>query len=480
MIGLIEALFKLLSVLITGLFSVLGAVFVHTDKQRPYNSKFLPYLKRVLLLNRWNKGIAFGIRKISIKTSSRSVLVVGKSGAGKSSSVIMPSILQGRHHMVITDVDGSIYNATSGYLHSKGYNIQVLNLKDVRASLQFNPIAFCKTDSDLKKLSEMLIETAFPDTSGESKFWEYGGQDILYFLLRFLQTQPKKYQNLSNVRHLLNHFERLSPLVSEKSSSELFEDYEGICATEQKILSSFVTTAKTALDKLAHSEVAHLTAKNTLNLKTLTKRRKAVLYVIVPEVKLKFYEFLLSLFYQTLFDYVQIHKPKRKLFFYLDEAGNINMGKDTFPVLSTVVRRYNSSLVICVQGLAQLTKLYGKEGAETIINGSCYTKVYFGGMSVQLATELSRAFGRYSESLKMPDQKYSSHHSRELLTIDELIQLKNEYALIVFGNKPPVIIKMRPYFRTWRLKSRSKRKAKPLKKESLQVPERLTIPKPLN
>ena len=72
---------------------------------------------------------------------------------------------------VITDPKGTILPDVGTLLHKKGkYVIKILNLKDFSKSLHYNPLAYVKTELDILKFSNMLIEaTRAPDEKQD--FW---------------------------------------------------------------------------------------------------------------------------------------------------------------------------------------------------------------------------------------------------------------------------------------------------------------------
>lgn len=482
--NLIETFFELIGTIIKGSFGILQVLFgadPNFNKQSKYNSKFMGFWTSIKLLNSWNKGVRItGTKNITDENSRSHVLGIGGSGTGKTSTIVIPSILENKNSFVVTDVDGDIFRKTSGALMKKGFSIQVLNLADISKSVFYNPVANCKNNSDYKKLAELLIDTAYPNANSESTYWNMGAQTAIYILLRLLSNMSKNYQNLANVRFLLQRFDSIENFVAENASESVWNDYVGFCSADKKIQSGQISSALVALDKLSDEGVAFLTSKNTLDFSKLTQKKSA-LFIIVPEVKLGFYSFLLSIFYSQLFEYLQTNKPKKTLFCYLDEFSQLNI-KD-FPLLATTLRRYNVSLTLLIQDLQQLSAKYGQDGASAVFNGSCANKIIFPGMSYELARKLSDSFGRKGVSIQ--PSKESVMSDRELLTVQELIQLKDGKALFIFRNKPPLIMRMTPYFKQYfkQFAMRRKTKLKPLKLQEnpITLPELISIkPKPIH
>jgi len=472
---LLEAIFGLLTILVKGVFNVLQVIFGQDPEFRKgkYQAKFMSTWDRLRLVSSWNKGVCVsGTKQIKISKSLEHTLVIGGSGTGKTSTVVIPSIFRSNHSFVCTDVDGSIFAKTSGDLQKRGYKIQVLNLADITRSSFFNPVQNCHNDTGLKQLAELLIATAYPNSNSENTFWSFGSQNIIYILLRLLKTQAEKYQNLTNLRYLLQRYAQLEGFVTRNASADVWNDWLGFVSAEEKIQSGMISSALVALDKLSDSGIGFLTSKNTLDFSKLVNGKRSALFLIIPENKLGFYSFLLSIFYSQLFAFIENNKPKKKnsLMIYLDEFSQLTI--PDFPLHATTLRRYNTALVMLIQNYQQLITKYGINGASTIYNGSSANKIVFSGMSLELAQQLSQSFGRKGVAIQPQTKPYMS--DRELLTVQELIQLEDNKAIFTYRNKPPLFLKMKPYFKQFSMRRRSR--LKPVELEQNAITQTPLIP----
>ena len=471
MYKLIEAIVGLIKVCFEVIFSFVAFLFGGTfNKNAQFNAGYMPFFKRIILLNRYNGSIsADGKRSLNSKDTTHS-LIIGKSGIGKSSVNFVPSILRAKSSFIVTDVDGDIFNKTSGYLKTQGFDIQVLNLKDVYSSEFYNPIAFCKTDSDLKKLAKSIIATSYPDAKrGSQGFWNTGAESIIYVFLRLLHQQPKEVQTFHNLRRLLKNITAADHFVSTNASDEIFEDYQAFTNTDLKIVSGMTSSALTALDGMGEKDLIHLTSKNTLDLGRLSKN-KACLYIIIPEVKMMQYRFLTSILYSQIFDFYQLNKPSQKINIFMDEFG-IQRIPD-FPSTINVVRRYGLSVHMAVQSLKQIHQAYTAEGASVIINGGVSSKIIYPGMSLELARDLSMTMGKKSYQVK--EGKYKRTVNRELLSVQELIQMENR-SILLHKSLPPLIMRPVPYFKQRKLRQRTKLKPVSLPVNQYEKPKLISF-----
>lgn len=454
-----KGILELLDILINGTSS---------SKKGKYDATFLKGRERYKILNRSNTGITInGIERIPLKTSLEHVLISGASGTGKTSCTVIPTILQGKHNYIVTDLDGTIFKKTSGFLKSKkNYKIQVLNLKDITHSDFFNVYHFCQNDdSKLKMLAQQIVVTAYPNPSSDNLYWSYGAESIIYIFLRILKHQPKEYRNLTNLRHLLQRYSQLEDWIRANASDDVWNDYLGFSSGDEKTIAGHLSSALVALDRLSDKEVSFITSKNTIDFDIFADggEQKSILYIIVPEEKLEFHSFLLSLFYQSLFQFIIRKKPLTPLMVILDEFSNMGRIKN-FATIATSIRRYNTSLTLIIQDYEMVVAKYGIHNTSALINGSCRSKLFFPGISIDMAEKLSRSFGKTSVQL----EKDAPLSDRNLLEPSEIIQIKEGKALFTFKNLPPLITDVVPYYEQYTLRKRSQIASVQLKKTSMK------------
>lgn len=473
---LIETIFELLFTMIKGVFDLISFLLDINTNEKLFDHSVMKGSDKRKIFSRFHKGIVInGIKRITIKQSITHTLIVGKSGIGKTSSVYQVNLLKAKNQSyVITDLDGSMFKTCSGYLARKGYHIQVLNFNDVTQSAFFCPIYFCKTVDELKALAEQILFSSNAAKGGNDLFWSYSATHLLFFLLKLVKTQPIEYQNLSNVRHLLSLMETkgFKEFVSQNISGTLFDDYISFLSKDVKLRTNIQASLSATLDLFSYSDIGHISAKNTLDLDRLIQPKSA-LFIIVPERLLIRNSLILSTFYATLFNHIQKNKPKKPLFFLLDEAGNYMLyGLD---MLSSILRRYNACLLLGVQDISQIRKIHGNDACATILSNMS-TKIIFPGSSLALANEVSKIAGQ--KTVETLFEGKTRQQVRSVLTPTEVIQMKKNRALFLVSNFPPVILKMFPYYKQFRLRRRSKIKPIKLQKNDFITPVLIPLSNP--
>lgn len=411
-------------------------------------------------------------QRLSLRDSTRNLAVVAPSGAGKTRRYVIPNLLQLTGSAVVTDPSGEIYRHTSGYLAQQGYRIQVLQPGDVGRSLRFNPLAYFREPQEVRRLASVLAETS----GGKDPFWTIGATNILTLVLRaLLATGNPKYENLANARWLLNHIAADRAAATRFMAAHLddvgFVDFKAFLAQDEKVIASVLSAARAALDLWSDEDIAWLTAENTVDIAALRSQR-TVIYLIVPEHKIRYFSLILNLFYTATFEYCLTHWDETDeranagllpVYFFLDEFGNLGR-IDNFPSTITTLRKRNCSLSVIVQASAQLEALYGRYGAETILSGGCNSRLFFGGLDQATCEQLERGLGQNTvyDTYYAGVSERARVMGRPLMRADEIRMLGDAEAILISKNQRPVRLTMPAFHEVDELLSRSRVRPAPL------------------
>lgn len=103
-------------------------------------------------------------------------LIIGPSGAGKTTGYVLPNILNSAESMIIVDTKGNLYHKTADHLRQKGYTVFLLDFTDIQNSpVGYNPLDFIHRDEmgepneqDIMTISQAIL----PDESvSNDPFW---------------------------------------------------------------------------------------------------------------------------------------------------------------------------------------------------------------------------------------------------------------------------------------------------------------------
>lgn len=361
-------------------------------------------------------------------------IVVGSSGTGKTYSFVEPNILQGNANYVITDSKGTILSDIGASLKAMGYDIQVLNLLNLKHSITYNPFSYFKDNLDVVKFADQVIST---DLTGQinrqrsnGPFWTKAAatliQAIIFFVREFL---PKENYNMASVIKVFDIMDQKGENINNvfsslgikdpnynvsgpdlnKSIGEMLFDYarkknslslavqnwdkvHGIKAADET-WAGVVGEAGASLTQYGLSEVQNLMATNQLDFSRMLEPKSAIFILYDDSNSTK--NFISNNLYAQLFSYLYNESLKYdeqklpvKIRFFLDDFKNITI-PDFSDYLATA-RSRNLSICMMLQDESQLRAKYGVESPSII--GNCGSYLLTGTIDLQMAKDASERF----------------------------------------------------------------------------------------
>lgn len=446
---IVEGLINLIIEIFKTIFEIFG---ISSKRKGSYNADFA---SQGTILSSYYKGFCLtGKKNLSIKNSYQNSLIIGSTGTGKSSVVLLSSLytMHGSS-FVVHDPSGELFSKSAGYLSQKGYNVKVLNPANPQNSSGYNPLNRANSSSDIQKVASMLIENAL---GGKTKdpFWNTQATSLLAMLITIIKKQHKEFQNLFNVRQLLNRLgsnpESVDRIFKEYANDILFDEYKSFIAYDEKVVSGVIATCKAALQIFSDDAVARVTSVDSLDLADFRNKR-TVLYIQNSVAEQKYYSILTSLFFEQFFAFVLSKFPadnESDIFLMIDEASCLYL--PTLPLAVANVRKHRSGIMLLVQDFEQLVHIHGAHNA-TGIKANCFAKMYFTGASLETSAELERTLGKYEYE---DDKKRTI--VRPLMTNDEIRTMNINKALLICGHHPPIMAKLKPYYKNLAFRNYSK------------------------
>ncbi|MEF9876520.1 MAG: type IV secretory system conjugative DNA transfer family protein, partial [Gordonibacter sp.] len=135
----------------------------------------------------------------------RNVMVIGGTGSGKSFRYVIPNILQMNADFVALDPKGTLMPKVAPALIENDYDIACLNLVDMTASDDFNPVINLRNEVDILEFVECYIANTTGDKAhAGDPFWEKAERLLFVALLGYLVYHcPPEDRSLSGVVSLL-------------------------------------------------------------------------------------------------------------------------------------------------------------------------------------------------------------------------------------------------------------------------------------
>lgn len=373
-------------------------------------------------------------------------LVIGSSGTGKTYSFVEPNILQGNTNYVVADAKGDILAHTGESLKKMGYNIQVLNLVDLKHSMTYNPFEYMESDLDVISFGDQVLSTQLSGhiqhSSKDDPFWNKSAATLLSALVFFVKEfLPKEKQNmasvntlfsivnqpLSNIQTILDSLNYDGPYNyggseqhtvasglfdwarkknPDSSAVKMWDEIQGGVVSD-KMWGSIVTILGASLSAYRVKEIENLTSSNQIDFNQLLASKNA-LFIIYDDadssknfISNTLYNQLFRFLYHKAFTYSEKRLPN-KVRFYLDDFKNIHIpGFDDY--LATA-RSRNLSICMMLQDESQLKTKFGMNYASVI--GNCSSYLLTGTTDLTMAEVASHRFNRSTEAIRMMDASH--------------------------------------------------------------------------
>ena len=350
-------------------------------------------------------------------------------------------------------------------LQRRRYNIKIFNTVNFAKSMHYNPLAYIRSEKDILKLVNALIE----NTKGEGKtnsddFWEKAETLLYCALIGFIHYEaPPEEQNMTMLVDMINAMSAREDDEDYKNPVDMMFDilesknpdhfavrqYKKFKQAAGKTAKSILISCGARLAPFDIAEIREITSYDEMELDTLGDTKSA-LFVIISDTDDTF-NFLAALMYSQLFNLLcdkaddeyggRLPVHVRCL---LDEFSNI--GKiPRFEKLIATIRSREISASIILQSQSQLKAVY-KDNMDTILD-NCDSYLFLGGSSSKTTLkDLAEKLGKetinlYNTSENRGREKTSglSYQTlgRELLSLDEIaVMPRDECILQINGVRP--------------------------------------------
>ncbi len=377
-------------------------------------------------------------------------LIFGATGSKKTRLFCMPMLnifAKAGESFIATDPKGELYEKTSGIMKENGYDIVVLNFRDIGYGDMWNPLMLPyelynsgQQDEAISLLNDFVATIAEPQFQHTvDTFWpEMASSFALANLLLLMDSATKDEVNMASLAAMCSsehesELERLCEYMPADSLAAI--NYKGVLTGAERTRQSiYVSLFGMVRIFNTQKNLTKMLAGNTIEIRSFGKKKTAV-YIIVPDEKTT-YHFLVTTFvkqvYEILISEAQKSENKKlpvRVNFVLDEFCNIPKFPD-MPSMISASRSRNMRFYLIAQSIHQLRGKYG-EDADTI-KGNCDNWVFLTSKELALLNEISELCGSI----------YTSEgYSRRLVSVSELQRFDKEKgeALIMHARQYPII-----------------------------------------
>ena len=270
---------------------------------------------------------------------NKNICVFGSSGSMKTTAFLLTNLLELSKYLksiIVTDPKAEIYRTTSSYFRNIGYVVKVFNLKDMRHSDRWNPLAENENIAEKEAISDVqtsanIIIANTQKKSGKDDFWPRTEENLLKaFMFYFLQILVDQ-NNLTNIYKKiasgdLNEIDAIFKGLPNEHPAKM--SYNIFATGSETMKASVITGLGTRLQTFQNEELQRLTAESDIDL-SLPAKKPCIYYIITDDMN-GAYDFLSSLFYTFLFIKLVRYADSRPngrcdvdVFCFLDEFANI-------------------------------------------------------------------------------------------------------------------------------------------------------------
>ncbi len=437
----------------------------------------LPTAQGIILGSRMKAGILHAL----VDTGDVHCLMIGAAGIGKTAHFLYPNIEYAcacGMSFLTTDTKGDLYRNYAGIAKKYyGYETAVIDLRNPTRSDGDNMLHLVNTYMDqyladnrnlsakakaekYAKITAKTIISAGGDSAnyGQNAFFYDAAEGILTaMILLIAEYCPKEKRHIVSVFKLIqdlmapskvkgkNQFQLLMQKLPDTHKAKWFAG--AALNTAEQSMQSVLSTALSRLNTFLDSELEQILCFDTaIDAEKFCKQKTAIFLVMPEEDNTKY--FIISLILQQLYREILVvadengGKLDNRVIFYWDEVGTIPK-IESAEMMFSASRSRRISIIPMIQSFAQLTKNYGKEGAEIIVD-NCQDTIFGGfapnsesaevlskslGSKTIMSGSISRGKNDPSQSLQMIE--------RRLMTPDELKSLpKGNFIVSKTGTHP--------------------------------------------
>ena len=380
-------------------------------------------------------------------------LVFGSTGSKKTRLFGMPTVnimIHAGESFITTDPKGEIYRNTASRAKSEGYDIVVLNFRDIGKGDRWNPLTLPydlyqsgKEDDAILMINDLINALGSAHVTQDPYWSDTAMGAAVAFLAILLEKADQSEMNMASLaamctRDSAKKSSILADMMSDTSIAGV-NLKSTIASLPPRTLSCVLSTLFSMMRTFnTQKELVNMLSESSFDMHTVGRKKTAV-YIIVPDEKTTFH-FLVTVFVKQIYE-VLIGEAQRepdcrlpvRVNFVLDEFSNIPAIPDMASMISAA-RSRNIRFFLILQSMHQLCKKYGDEDAE-VIKGNCENWIFLASKELTLLHEVSELCGTVYRS---------NGTQRPLIAYSELQRLSKEKgeALVLHARNHPIITRL--------------------------------------
>ncbi len=338
---------------------------------------------------------------------NNNILVAGGSGTGKTSTIVIPNLLQAVGSYIVSDPKGNLYRKYGSYLRQKGYNVINIDLTAPDKSAHYNPLKFVKTSQDIMKITNIIVDKKASEHTSADPFWDAMTTILLSSIIGYMVETNYTPFNFSGILRLVREGERggsdddeykssrlsrrFKSLSSKTTDSWACGQFENVNAAPNRTYDTIRSTLVAKFSNFDTPELQEMMSHNEFTFRDIGNEKTAV-FVTISDTDRSMDALANIFFTQAMQELCRFadEQPDSRLpvpvrFFLDDFATNCKI--EEFPRMISTIRSRSISVMLMIQAESQLIQGYGSDSATIIAN--CDTYVYLGGNDYNTAESIA-------------------------------------------------------------------------------------------
>ncbi|SFW68365.1 type IV secretory system conjugative DNA transfer family protein [Luteibacter sp. UNCMF366Tsu5.1] len=426
------------------------------------------------------------------------VITISPTRSGKTTSIAIPVLLSYEHSMVVLDLKGELYKATSGWRESKGQHVRIWAPYDEHGKThRFSPMTTLADMPHTRRIGEIQTMAAilYPDAAGQDPFWVAQSRAAFTAFVSYMfeawdhaiasskgvMPDPNTHPEFPSFERVLRFssgedgggtMAMLQALLKDPKrqfiSTQTRTVFSNLTGLAEQTFSSVMASMHAPLQQFLSPILAAATNATDIDVRSL-RRKLTTLYVIIPTNKLDESAKLLNIFFSTVIgnnlDKQLGEEPdlKYQMLMLMDEF--TAMGRvDVWAKRISIAASYGVRDLCIVQSRSQLRAAYGDHDAQNFITNHG-AQIVFAPREQADANEYSDMLGyktvrkqQRSTSHGGGGRQVSTNHIEErraLMLPQEVKELPADEELIFYEGCKPIRARKNWFFKDKAFKARS-------------------------
>jgi len=351
-------------------------------------------------------------RKLIADESEAHVLVVAPTGSGKGRNLMIPTLLTSHAPAVVIDVKGEAAAVTANARRAMGHDVHIIDPFKIITDTPdtFNPLDVIAADEmtigdEALEIAEGIVGT---EGSHRDRFWDNWARSVISGIIEFAVLDDEEPANMGQVWNCLNGDDvpyNLAVLLdSGRIKGVAYNNIAGFLGLpERETRPSVLGTVQQHIRLFGSPAVKDAMAETSFDLNALRDGRQQTIYLVIPPNKLASHAPMLRMWLWALMSVVvqREKNPPVPTLFVIDEMAHLG----PMPILEqsvTLMRGYGVRLMLLLQNIGQLQKLYPNDNGT--IASNCLIAATFGTTSPIMAWPMAELLGDVTaeQLLNMP------------------------------------------------------------------------------